>query len=155
MMGRAWDAAVPAWAWAMGSTMGRSRRPARRDAGIGLKPDRHIAGFSIRKEDGTEIPLIFEAGVGRARDTVVLKLAGAVPPKAALWYGYGLDPYCNLTDGMDMAVPVFGPIPLDDIAGTETTAADRAAHPLGPRRPTAAARPGIRRARQGPDHHRR
>ena len=27
----------------------------------GLKPERHIAGFSIRKDDGTNIPLIFEA----------------------------------------------------------------------------------------------
>ena len=80
-------------------------------AGIGLEPDRHIAGFSIHKEDGTEVPLIFEAGVGKARDTVVLKLAGRIPPKSALWYGYGMDPYCNLTDGMDMAVPVFGPDP--------------------------------------------
>ena len=60
--------------------------------GFGLKPDRHIAGFSIRKEDGTDIPLIFEACVGQARDTVVLKLAGRIPPKAALWYGYGYDP---------------------------------------------------------------
>jgi type 1 glutamine amidotransferase len=33
-----------------------------------------------------------------------------------LWYGYGLDPLCNLTDGLDMAVPVFGPIGLDEIA---------------------------------------
>jgi type 1 glutamine amidotransferase len=39
-----------------------------------------------------------------------------------LWYGYGTDPYCNLTDSMDMAVPVFGPIPLDDISGSETAA---------------------------------
>ncbi len=81
--------------------------------GIGLKPDRHIAGFSIHKEDGTAIPLIFEAGVGKARDTVVLKLNGPVPEKASLWYGYGMDPYCNLVDGLDMAVPVFGPIALD------------------------------------------
>ncbi len=87
--------------------------------GIGLKPDRHIAGFSIRKEDGTAIPLIFETCVGRARDTVILKLAGAVPAKSVLWYGYGMDPYCNLVDGMDMAVPVFGPVALDDIAGNE------------------------------------
>ena len=42
--------------------------------GIGLKPERHIAGFSIRREDGTNIPLIYEAAVGKARDTVVLKL---------------------------------------------------------------------------------
>src|SRR5262249_28744486 len=59
--------------------------------GFGLRPDRHIAGFSVRKEDGAEIPLIYESCVGRARDTVILKLAGAVPARAALWYGYGLD----------------------------------------------------------------
>ena len=47
---------------------------------------------------------------------MILKLAGRVPANASLWYGYGLDPYCNLTDGLDMAVPVFGPIALDEIA---------------------------------------
>ena len=61
-------------------------------AASGLRPERHITGFSIRKEDGTEIPLIFEAAVGRARDTVVLKLTGPVPEKSFLWYGYGLNP---------------------------------------------------------------
>ncbi|MHC5544855.1 sialate O-acetylesterase, partial [Singulisphaera rosea] len=76
---------------------------------------RHIAGFSIRKEDGSEIPLIFDAAVGLSNDTVVLKLTGKVPPGAQLWYGHGLDPFCNLTDALDMAVPVFGPIPLDDL----------------------------------------
>ena len=82
------------------------RRSARENpTGIGLKPDRHIAGFSIRKDDGTEIPLIFEAYVGKARDTVVLKLAGTVPPNSALWYGYGMDPYCNLTDGIGHGGP--------------------------------------------------
>jgi sialate O-acetylesterase len=109
-------------------------------AGIGLKPDRHILGFSIRKEDGSEVPLIFEAGVGNARDTVVLKLAGPIPAGAALCYGYGFDPSCNLTDGMDMAVPVFGPIPLDDVAGTETVAAAAPA-PARPRPENAPARP--------------
>jgi sialate O-acetylesterase len=82
---------------------------------LGLRPARHIGGFSIRKDDGTEIPLIFDAAVGSARDTVVLKLIGPPPAKADLWYGYGLDPYCNLTDGLDMAVPVFGPVPLDEV----------------------------------------
>lgn len=83
---------------------------------VGLRPTRHIAGFSVRKEDGSEIPLIFDASVGDARDTVVLKLVGPVPEKAFLWYGYGLDPYCNLTDGQDMGVPVFGPISLDELS---------------------------------------
>ena len=35
--------------------------------GLGLRPARHIAGFSIRKEDGSPIPLIFEAAVGKRR----------------------------------------------------------------------------------------
>jgi sialate O-acetylesterase len=48
---------------------------------------------------------------------VILKLNGPLPPndKTFLWYGHGFDPYCNLTDALDMAVPVFGPIPLDDL----------------------------------------
>lgn len=79
----------------------------------GLRPERHIGGFSIRAVDGREIPLIFEAAVGPSRDTVVLKLAGPPPPRSYLWYGWGLDPYCNLTDALDMAVPVFGPFALD------------------------------------------
>ena len=58
---------------------------------------------------------MFEAAVGPAKDTVVLKLTGDIPPTANLWYGCGLDPYCNLVDGLDMAVPVFGPVSLDDV----------------------------------------
>lgn len=83
------------------------------DAVVGLKPARHIAGFSLRKDDGTEIPLIYDAAVGNARDTVILKLNAALPEHANLWYGYGFDTFCNLTDGLDMSVPVFGPISLD------------------------------------------
>lgn len=79
----------------------------------GLKPARHVGGFSIRKTDGKEIPLIFDAQVGPSRDAVVLKLIGKVPEGASLWYGWGRAPYCNLVDALDMAVPVFGPIALD------------------------------------------
>jgi sialate O-acetylesterase len=86
-----------------------ARRPA------GLRPDRHIAGFSIRNAEGKEIPLIYEAMVGTSRDSVVLKLNSSIPAGASLWYGWGLDPYCNLTDTLDMSVPVFGPIALDSI----------------------------------------
>jgi len=82
---------------------------------LGLQPARRIGGFSIRQRDGSEIPLIFEAAVGPAPDSVLLKLTGAIPKGAQLWYGYGLDPYCNLTDSLDMAVPAFGPVPLDDV----------------------------------------
>jgi type 1 glutamine amidotransferase len=111
----------------MGMSFGGTSSPG--DAATaGLKPERHIAGFSIRKADGTNIPLIFEAAVGKARDTVILKLSGPVPAGASLSYGYGLDPHCNLTDGLDMGVPVFGPISLDEIA-PGASAATRAAAP--------------------------
>ncbi len=79
----------------------------------GLQPSRHIAGFSIRKTDGSELPLIFDAVVGPGPDHVTLKLNEPAPEGSFLWYGAGFNPYCSLTDHWDMAVPVFGPIPLD------------------------------------------
>ena len=81
----------------------------------GLQPDRHIGGFSIRKSDGKDVPLIFDARVGPSKDAVILKLTGKVPEGASLWYGWGRDPYCNLVDALDMAAPAFGPIALDGI----------------------------------------
>jgi type 1 glutamine amidotransferase len=109
--------------------------------GIGLKPERHIAGFSIHKEDGTALPVIFEAGVGKARDTVVLKLSGSVPEKASLWYGYGMDPFCNLVDGLDMAVPVFGPIALDNAIAAPAAEVSATAPQAAPASPISAKAP--------------
>ena len=67
-VGRPWcDGRVqPAWA-VEDAQHGAMRFQPGEASGVGLKPERHIAGFSIRKEDGTSIPLIFEAGVGKAQ----------------------------------------------------------------------------------------
>jgi hypothetical protein len=97
----------------------------------GLTPERHIAGFSIRKHDGGVIPLIYESVLIPARDTVVLKLSGPIPEQAALWYGYGLDPYCSQTGYADMAVPTFGPIALDDIRNETLATSDGGDQPAG------------------------
>jgi sialate O-acetylesterase len=83
---------------------------------FGLQPLRRVAGFSIADAEGKDLPLIFDASVGPTRETVVLKLIGEVPKGASLWYGRGYDPVCDLVDSFDMAVPVFGPIPLDSVA---------------------------------------
>ncbi len=74
---------------------------------LGLRPARHIAGFSIRNDEGEQIVPIWDARVGLSGDTVILNLTGEVPKKAQLWYGCGHNPYCNLTDSLDMAVPAL------------------------------------------------
>ena len=82
-------------------------------AGIGRRPYRHIAGFSIRKEDGTEDPLNSRRASARPETRWNSNWPVPSPRNRGGFYGYGLDPFCNLTDGMDMAVPVFG----SDLAG--------------------------------------
>lgn len=78
-----------------------------------LMPAEHVAGFSLRSADGTPSPCIYAADVDAADpSSVVLRCSGTVPPNLSLWYGWGLDPYCNLVDEADMAVPAFGPVPV-------------------------------------------
>ena len=77
-----------------------------------LAPGR-VSGFSVRHADGQEIPIVFHASIGSAGpNTVVLELGRHLPPDARLWYGWGTDPYCNLTDEAGMGVPAFGPLAL-------------------------------------------
>jgi hypothetical protein len=33
-----------------------------------------------------------------------------------LRYGLGRNPYCNVRDTLDMALPVFGPFPIEGVA---------------------------------------
>lgn len=67
-------------------------------------------GFSIRNEDGDDLGLIFKADL--AVDSVRLRLARRLRAGEQLWYGFGLDPYCNVMDSEGMALPAFGPVPL-------------------------------------------
>jgi sialate O-acetylesterase len=67
-----------------------------------------ISGFTIHQADGEWAPLIYKSHVDPAEaSTVLLSVQGKLPPDATLWYGFGKDPYCNLRDADDMAVPVF------------------------------------------------
>jgi len=73
-----------------------------------LQSDGRITGFSIRDGSATEVPMIYKSRVDSAEaSTVLLYVQGKLPPNATLWYGYGKDPYCNLRDAEDLAVPVF------------------------------------------------
>lgn len=79
----------------------------------GLRAPGRVAGFTIHDATGAPLPLIYRAQIDPIEPmTVRLYLSGDPPPGATLRYGYGRDPYCNLTDGRGFAVPVFGPLPL-------------------------------------------
>lgn len=68
-------------------------------------------GFSLRDADGTERPRFYKTVLDGS--DVLLKLdAGQSPAGLHLWYGWGLSPYCNITDGTDASLPAFGPLSI-------------------------------------------
>jgi len=78
-----------------------------------LESDGRISGFSIHDEKGEAVPLIYRAVLDPAdTDAVLLYLAPKPPQNAALRYGAGKDPYCNVHDAADRPVPAFGPLPI-------------------------------------------
>ena len=74
----------------------------------GLKSDGRINGFSIYNAKGEPVPMIYKMMMDPADgSTVVLYTQGKMPEGAILMYGAGKDPYCNLRDEADLAVPAF------------------------------------------------
>ncbi len=71
-----------------------------------------VSGFSIHDPNGAPIPIIYRAEIDSSA-SVLLHLGGKLPEGATLRYGAGKDPYCNIVDLGDMALPVFGPIPIE------------------------------------------
>ena len=68
-------------------------------------------GFTLRDAHEELLPVVHKVILDG--DSAILHLtADALPPETYLWYGWGLDPYCNVTDEADAAIPAFGPIPL-------------------------------------------
>ena len=77
----------------------------------GLTSAGRPTGFSLRHPDGREYVAIFKTTI--AGDDVVLHIENATLPEGvSLFYGYGVDPYCNVTDAADAPVPAFGPIKI-------------------------------------------
>ncbi len=75
----------------------------------GLQSAGRPAGFSLRDADGTERPRVYKTVFDGSN--VLLKLdAEQSPAGLHLWYGWGLFPYCNITDGTDASLPAFGPV---------------------------------------------
>jgi len=77
----------------------------------GLQSSGRPAGFTLRDAAGNELPAIYKVSLD-GPDALLKLTDPALLPGASLWYGYGLAPYCNLTDSTGAAVPAFGPISL-------------------------------------------
>jgi sialate O-acetylesterase len=73
-----------------------------------------ISGFAVENAEGQALPAIYKARFADA-NTVVLYVQGELPPGAKLKYGLGRNPYCNVRDTLDMALPVFGPVAIEGI----------------------------------------
>jgi sialate O-acetylesterase len=71
-------------------------------------------GFTLLSQDGKVLPIIYHVEIDRYNPAcVILRLTTPLPGGASVMYGMGKDPYCNIVDEEDMAVPVFGPVPCD------------------------------------------
>ncbi len=78
-----------------------------------LQSEGRLNGFSVHSANGDVAPVLYKEMLDpNDANAVLLYVGGALPEKAALWYGYGKDPYCNLRDAADMALPVFGPMAI-------------------------------------------
>jgi len=77
-----------------------------------LAPDK-VDGFSVRDAQGKDLHLIFKASITEDGRAIDLYMREAPPAGAALWYGYGCDPICDVVDQSDMALAAFGPLPID------------------------------------------
>ena len=77
----------------------------------GLRAEGRPSGFTLRDADGEDVHQIFKTTL--EGDTAILHLGyETLPVGLSLCNGYGLDPYCNITDAEDAAVPAFGPISI-------------------------------------------
>lgn len=84
-----------------------------------LQSEGRMAGFTIHETSGGEIPMIYRSRVDPAEaSTVLLYVQGKLPQNATLWYGFGKDPYCNVRDADDLAVPVFALKITTTVTGT-------------------------------------
>ena len=79
----------------------------------GLASAGRLSGFSISEgPDGADAPCIFNQEIDPNDPTVAIVWFDKLPDNAQLWYGRGLNPYCNLTDQANMAAPVMGPVAI-------------------------------------------
>lgn len=75
-----------------------------------LQAPGRASGFHIIKNDEIS-PFVFR--IDLENDKAIIRVGfPSEPENMFIHYGYGLAPYCNITDSADRSLPVFGPLPL-------------------------------------------
>jgi sialate O-acetylesterase len=72
-------------------------------------------GFTVLTGDGTVRTDLYRTRLDGA--SVMLHLMEPIPSGSMVQYGRGRAPICNITDEADLAMPVFGPMPISTMAG--------------------------------------
>lgn len=70
------------------------------------------AGFDLVDAEGRPAGMVYRVTLHRNRIELLLSIQPKQRSQYRLTYGYGLDPYCNITDEADQALPSFGPVAL-------------------------------------------
>jgi len=69
------------------------------------------SGFSFRDADGNEPHRPYKI-VLDGNSVLLYFDTNPIPAGVSVFYGWGLDPYCNIIDGSGMPIPAFGPVPF-------------------------------------------
>lgn len=73
------------------------------------------SGFSVSEGTAGEVkPCVFNVEIAPDDPKALLIWVNEFPKDAQLWYGRGVNPYCNIEDEAGMALPVFGPMAIPE-----------------------------------------
>jgi hypothetical protein len=71
-------------------------------------------GFTVIDKQGKPVDVIYKTVL--AGDRIILEIQDAVPPDYRLMYGWGKNPVCTITDARGMALPVAGPLRIQNLS---------------------------------------
>lgn len=80
-----------------------------------LRASGRPSGFTLGNPD--DCRAIYRIDLDGCTARIKTNLMNEDPRTLSLYYGYGADPYCNITDDADRSLPVFGPVPIAQAPG--------------------------------------
>jgi sialate O-acetylesterase len=99
----------------VGTGYGLHLRVAFSDVNGALTAAGRPSGFSVSEGAAGEVkPCVYNVEIAPDDPNALLVWVNEFPKDAHLWYGRGIDPYCNISDEAGMALPMFGPMPIPE-----------------------------------------